>query len=131
MKFYVASGFTNKENVKRVSNRLKEKGYTHTYDWTINGRAETLEQLKEIGQQEKEAVKASDFLVVILPGGKGTHIELGIALGLSKRIYLYSATEEVFNPSVTSTFYHVPEVKIFIGELDSFISFIISQEENL
>jgi predicted Rossmann-fold nucleotide-binding protein len=44
-----------------------------------------LEDLKEIGQKEKNAVLESDFVVVILPGGKGTHIELGIALGQGKK----------------------------------------------
>ena len=43
MKFYVASSFNNKSSVKYVSEKLKSKGYIHTYDWTKNDRATTIE----------------------------------------------------------------------------------------
>ncbi|MBM7662083.1 nucleoside 2-deoxyribosyltransferase [Bacillus mesophilus] len=131
MKFYVASGLENFSNVREITKRLIEEGFIHTYDWTLNGRANTLDQLCQIGQKEKEAVQNSDFLVVLLPGGKGTHIELGIAIGLSKRIYLYSPTENINNPEDSSTFYHLPEVKKFVGNIEEFASFVLSHEKKI
>jgi diacylglycerol kinase family enzyme len=77
MKFYIASGLQNKEVVRDVANQLKEKGHIHTYDWTKNEHISTIEELREIGQKEKEAVLEADTVIVLLPGGKGTHIELG------------------------------------------------------
>jgi len=68
--------------------RLVDKGFVHTYDWTKNKRASTIEDLMEIGLQEKNAVLDADFLIVLLPAGKGSHIEFGIALGQGKKIYL-------------------------------------------
>ncbi len=85
MKFYIASGLQNKEVVRDVANQLKEKGHIHTYDWTKNEHISTIEELREIGQKEKEAVLEADTVIVLLPGGKGTHIELGLALGQEKR----------------------------------------------
>ena len=120
-KFYVASSFQNRETVRYVSNELKKQGYIQTYDWTQNERATTIEDLREIGQQEKNAVLDADWLIVLLPAGKGSHIEFGIALGQGKRIYLYSPTEEVYKPETTSTFYHVPEVEIIIGSIENLI----------
>ncbi|WP_342576007.1 nucleoside 2-deoxyribosyltransferase [Solibacillus sp. FSL K6-1781] len=127
MKFYIASSFTNKDKVRYVSGKLKNNGYQHTYDWTINERAASLTDLREIGQQEKAAIIDADFIVVILPAGKGSHIELGIALGHGKKIYLYSPNEEVNNFETTSTFYHLPEVEIVIGTIDDLINILITR----
>ncbi|HEK9104039.1 TPA: group-specific protein [Bacillus pseudomycoides] len=121
MKFYVASSFQNIDNVRYVSEKLKSKGFTHTYDWTQNERASTFTDLINIGQAEKNAVIESDFIVVLLPAGKGSHIEFGIALGTDKKIYLYSPDEEFNNFETTSTFYHLPQVEHVTGSIDELI----------
>ena len=128
MKFYIASGFTNKDKVRYVSEKLKSKGFTHTYDWTKNERASTFEALYEIGLQEKNAVIEADFVIVLLPAGKGSHIEFGIALGQGKKIYLYSSDDEVNNFETTSTFYHLPQVEIIIGSIDNLVERIVSEK---
>lgn len=129
-KFYVASSFKNIDAVHYVTDHLKSKGYIHTYDWTKNAKAKTektstFEDLKEIGQLEKNAEVESDLVIVLLPGGKGTHIELGIALGIGKRIFLYSPEGAIDNFETTSTFYHLPEVEKCYGNLDDLLEKII------
>jgi nucleoside 2-deoxyribosyltransferase len=124
MKFYVASSLNNSEAVRTVSAKLKSKGFIHTYDWTQNERSLTIDQLREIGQKEKEAIIEADVVVVLLPAGKGSHIEFGIALGLGKKIYLYSLNEEVNNAETTSTFYHLPEVEKCIGTIDEMVDIV-------
>lgn len=121
MKFYLASGFQNKQAVNYVSEKLIEAGCVHTYDWTKNDRALTLEELKLIGEAEKNAILAADVVIILLPGGKGSHIELGIAMGQGKKIFLYSADEKVNDFETTSTFYHLPEVEQVIGTLDELV----------
>jgi hypothetical protein len=128
MKFYVSSSFKNIDSVRYVANTLKREGFTHTYDWTQNDRAEDIPALREIGEKEKTAVMESHFVIILLPAGKGSHIELGIALGLGKRIYLYSPDQQINDPTTTSTFYHLPEVQIFIGTLDFFIRVVKVKE---
>jgi nucleoside 2-deoxyribosyltransferase len=125
MKFYIASGLSNKEAVKFVSGRLKNKGFIHTYDWTKNEKPTTLGRLQKIGQDELDGVLEADFLIVLLPGGKGTHIEFGIALGQGKKIFLYSENEEVNNVDTTSSFYQLPGVEKFIGTLDGLVEFVL------
>ncbi|AND41423.1 nucleoside 2-deoxyribosyltransferase [Cytobacillus oceanisediminis] len=125
-KFYVASSFQNVETVRLVSEQLKNMGYVQTYDWTKNKRAASIEDLKEIGQEEKIAVMKADFLIVVLPAGKGSHIELGIALGQSKKIYLYSQNNDVHNINTTSTFYHLSEVEIVTGTIDDLLNKVTS-----
>lgn len=121
MKFYIASSFQNIDSVKYVSEVLKNKGYIHTYDWTKNERASTIDKLQAIGQEEKNGVLNADILVVLLPAGKGSHIEFGIALGQGKKVFLYSPNEDVRDLETTSTFYHLPEVEIVIGTIDELI----------
>ncbi len=128
MKFYIASGLQNAHPVRRVAQALKEYGFEHTYDWTQNERGKSLEMHKMIGEAEKEAVAESDFVVVLLPGGKGTHTEFGMALAQNKRIYLYSSSNEINDPSTTTNFYHVSGVEKYIGDLDEFINRLINKE---
>ena len=128
MKFYMASSFSNKQAVRQVSEELKNKGFTHTYDWTKNERASSFEELSKVGNLERNAVIEADFMIVLLPAGKGSHIEFGIALGQGKPIYLYSSDEEVNNFDTTSTFYHLPQVKIVVGTISDLVKTILLNE---
>lgn len=125
--FYVASSFKNIDTVRYVSKQLINKGFVHTYDWTKNERASTFEDLREIGQQEKDAVMEADFIIVLLPAGKGSHIEFGIALGHGKRIYLHSPDDEVNRFETTSTFYQLPEVHKCIGSIKELIETVTTE----
>ncbi|MBZ5201739.1 nucleoside 2-deoxyribosyltransferase [Planomicrobium chinense] len=132
-KFYVASSFKNMDAVHYLTNKLLDKGYLQTYDWTKNAQAKekqtiTLKDLMEIGQHEIQAVSDSDFVVILLPGGKGTHVELGIALGQNKKIFLYSEDGSINIAEATCTFYHLPEVEKCFGTLDELIEKIAASE---
>ena len=124
MKFYIASSLKNIDQVRDVSKRLKNKGFIHTYDWTVNENVTTLEELRVIGEKEKNAIIEADVVVVLLPAGKGSHIELGIAIGNGKKIYLYSPNKEIDNIETTSTFYHLPEIEKCIGTIDELVEII-------
>lgn len=128
MNFYVASSFRNIEQVRTLSRELALNGHHHTYDWTQAGGADSLEALAAIGAKEKDAVMDADLLVVLLPAGKGSHIELGIALGLGKRIYIYSSTNDIYDCEKTSTFYHIEGVNKFVGSLDLFTQYLMEKE---
>ncbi|MFC4411599.1 hypothetical protein ACFOZY_14320 [Chungangia koreensis] len=65
--------------------------------------------------------------MIILPGGKGTHIEFGIALGQSKRIFIYSPGGEINNFETTSTFYHLPEIEKCFGTVNELMDTIDSK----
>jgi hypothetical protein len=131
MKFYIASSFKNIDTVRYVSEKLIRKGFIHTYDWTQNERDLTIEQLREIGQKEKTAVIEADFIIVLLPAGKGSHIELGIAIGQGKRTYLYSPNNELNNFATTSTFYHLPEVEKCFGSIDELVDMVASSKSKI
>ena len=126
MKFYIASSFKNIDTVRYVSEKLIRKGFIHTYDWTQNERDLTIEQLREMVKKRKPLLLKLILLFVLLPAGKGSHIELGIAIGQGKRTYLYSPNNEVNNLATTSTFYHLPEVEKCIGSIDELVDIVAS-----
>lgn len=122
MKFYIASSFKNIDNVRKVAQQLKSRGCIQTYDWTVHSGNTTLLELAEIGQMEKEAVLHAEVFIIMLPAGKGSHVELGLALGARKTIFLYAANEDFNDIETTSTFYQLPEVHKINGTLDDLVS---------
>lgn len=120
MKFYIASSFQNKYLVREVAERLRETGWEHTYDWTKNERATNCAELREIGEAEKQAIRESDVFLLLLHGGNGSHTELGMAIAWNKKIYMHHK-----NSRLETTFYHLPEVNVFQGELEHFVSYIL------
>lgn len=128
-RFYIASTLNNKENVQIVSERLKQEGFIHTYDWTQNKHLTSLDQLREVGMKELEAVKNSDFVVVLLPAGKGSHVELGIAIGNGIKTYLYSENNALNDLDKTSTFYHLEGVIQCVGTLDDLVALVLKDQK--
>lgn len=60
---------------------------------------------------ELEGVAKADFVVVLLPGGGGTHLELGFALARGKRVFLHSEDPLIFELGPqTNAFYHHPDI---------------------
>lgn len=126
MKFYIASSFRNIETVRMAVERLISNGFVLTYDWT-HGAATSIGELETIGKSEKQAVMEADVVIIMLPAGKGSHVEMGIALGTGKQVFLYSPDETVNDLALTSTFYHLPEVFKVIGTIEELIAEVCSK----
>ena len=94
MKFYIASSLKNYAQVRDLSRRLKDGGWEHTYDWTkhcsAHGPASEIDltALKSIGRHEYKGILKSDVVIILTPQGRGTHVELGMAIALNKKVYL-------------------------------------------
>lgn len=126
MNFYIGSGMKNCELVNYYSKILEEKGWKHTYNWAknINGD-ETIKDLIEYSKLEQQGIIDSDVVIILLPAGKGTHIELGMALALNKKIFLCSETKEEFNIKNTVNFYQLPNIVRLVGTADENLKEII------
>ena len=122
MKFYIASSLKNGEQVKSLASRLKQLGWEHTYDWTVHADAKevSLEMLKAIGQSEYDGVKNADVVIVLTPQGRGTHVELGMAIALNKVVYICHEDDTYFRCGEnTSAFYWLPSVRHFTGSIEA------------
>jgi nucleoside 2-deoxyribosyltransferase len=124
MKFYIASKLENYAQVQYLSDKLKSAGWEHTYNWAVHlsAKESNIELLREIGQKEFNAVKDADVIIVLTPQGRGTHIELGMAIAFNKQIYLCHTDDKYFQcDDNTSIFYWLPQVKQFIGSIDDIV----------
>ncbi len=127
MKFYIGSGFKNCELVNYYSKVLQENGWEHTYNWTKNiSNNPTVEDLIKYSKLEQNAIIDADVIIILLPAGRGTHIELGMALALNKKIFLCSASEDEFSIENTVNFYQLPQIKRVVGDADDNIKQIIN-----
>lgn len=120
MKFYIATRLERHAEHNDVRNRLQALGHTITYDWTLRGavRDTSAEDLTGVCLAEVQGVLDADFVVVLLPGGRGTHVELGIALAAGKPVILHAVNSVPFLPTeATSAFYHHPLVRHTTGPL--------------
>jgi nucleoside 2-deoxyribosyltransferase len=125
VRFYIASSFTNKEKVQELASLLKKAGWMQTYDWTQNDKEIDSKTLSAIGQMEKKGIEEADLLILLLPGGSGSHIEMGIALALGKPVFLCHQDSEL-----TTTFYHLPGVTIFQGDTAELGAFLVESIQN-
>jgi nucleoside 2-deoxyribosyltransferase len=120
MKFYIASKLENYEQVRNLASSLKLLGWEQTYDWTVHGpiNEADIETLKSIGQKEYDGVKNADIVIVLTPQGRGTHVELGIAIAFNKIIYICHKDDSYFQcDDNTSTFYWLPNINHFVGSI--------------
>ena len=104
-RFYIATGFENKTQHNHMRDALVELGHTITHDWTAEEDGEEPEW-EEIANDEMLGAASADFGVMILPGVRGTHTELGIALANDIPVFLLSL--QSFKDDVP--FYHLPKV---------------------
>ena len=128
MKFYIASGLQNHEQVRSLAKLLKNSGWTHTYDWTsllydrtshVSEKTTDIETLRHIGEQEYNGLKQADVVIILTHQGRGTHTEFGMALALGKIIYLCHKDDTYFKcDDNTLAFYWLPQVKHLIGNTD-------------
>jgi len=122
MKFYIASKLENHEQVSRLASLLKSFGWEHTYDWTVHGsiKETDIETLKSVGQKEYDGVKNADIVIVLTPQGRGTHVELGMAIALNKAVYICHEDDKYFKcDDNTSAFYWLPNVNHFVGSIEA------------
>ena len=127
MKFYIGSGMKNSELVNYYAKKLEENGWEHTYNWTknIDGNS-SVEDLIKYSKEEQQGITDADVVMILLKAGRGSHIELGMALALNKKIFLCSPTEDEFTLENTVGFYQLPNIIKLVGTKDENIKEIIN-----
>jgi hypothetical protein len=116
MKYYIATSTERMPFHNLVRDDLKKLGHEITYDWTMHGsvRHTSKERLQEVAHFQCEAILASDFVLVLLPGGKGTHVELGFSMANKKRVFLHSEDPMMFEmgPQICAFYHHSDVVRL-------------------
>ncbi len=87
MKFYIASKFEQKNQVKELFQKIIEAGHSVIYDWTDHIQKKPYSQNQDIvrtySTEEVQAVLECDVFVLLSAPEKGAgySTELGVALG--------------------------------------------------
>lgn len=86
---YVAGKWEEKERISKIMDCLRNNGYFISYDWTKHKDGDDEERC---ALNDRLGVQSCDFIIAIVDKPLsycGTLIEIGIALGLRKPVYLF------------------------------------------
>lgn len=110
-KIYIASSIHNVEMVRAVDKRLVDAGASITYRWHEHGYITDKTLWPSIAEAEANGVLSADNVLVLLPGGFGTHVEIGIALGSGKKVILYAYNDKAWTDASGKIciFHHYPK----------------------
>lgn len=97
MKFYISTSTKNINEAKALIGILSREGYICSYDWTqhIINKNGSNDEFCEISKFELNGIENCDFFILVLPGGKGSHVELGYALAYKKYFILISDVQNL------------------------------------
>ncbi len=133
-RFYIASKLENAAQVKQLAEELKSVGWEHTYDWTVHGsvQKESEKRLAEVAVNGIEGVIKADYTIALLPGGRGTHTELGAAIvgkgwNEESKIIIWAESNEFFlQDEKTCSFYWLPGVIQIVCPFEKLSRYITS-----
>lgn len=114
-RFFLSTQLDQSAKADAISASLELRGWKRTFTWNVDdGSATDGHARKAIA--ELEGVRAADVLVVLLPGGRGTHVEIGAALALGKPVILHAPDRETLETPYACVFHYHPLVKILISQ---------------
>lgn len=95
MKFYIATGLKRRKQHNLIRDMLLKAGHEITFDWTIHasGVPKNDRENAEVVDRELQGVAEADIVIVLLPGGNGTHAELGVAAYLGKTTLIHAKSK--------------------------------------
>lgn len=115
-KFYLATRKDRATHAEKLLEALKSRGWERTFTWAGEDKAGS-EEYPELALAELAGVCEADVLIVLLPGGFGTHVEIGAALALGKPVILHAPDEKTLDTPYPCVFHYHPGVKLLISEV--------------
>jgi hypothetical protein len=104
MRFYIASKLENVARVRQLAEELENWGWKCTYKWYEHGKVlGSALDLATVASEEYCGVARAELFIALLPGGRGTHVELGIAHMAGCSIVLHSEDPAPFDPALKET----------------------------
>lgn len=119
---YIATALERHADHNALRDALAATGRVKiSYDWTHHGSVKEtgVERIQEVARAEMRGVLEADATVALLPGGRGTHAEIGLALSTGRPLVLVSRTPEGHFGCTAETcaFYHGPNTTHLADDL--------------
>jgi nucleoside 2-deoxyribosyltransferase len=115
-KFYLATAKDRAARAEKLLEALKSRGGERTFTWAGEDKAGA-EEYPELALAELAGIREADVLIVLLPGGYGTHVEIGAALALGKPVILHAPDQNTLNTPYPCVFHYHPGVTLLISEV--------------
>jgi hypothetical protein len=113
-RFYLSTRKDRSDEGACLSNALQTRGWECTYEWTtLKGIGPA--EYSAVAQAEIDGIRQADVVIVLLPGGFGTHAEIGAALAFRKPIILHSPNRAVLEAPYPCVFHYHPMVKLIVS----------------
>jgi len=121
VRFYIATKLDNVIAYRQLRDALLERGHVITYDWTTSlGEFQaSADRSREICELEVGGVLTADRVFCLMPGGDGTHVELGLAIAKKKPISMWFRSGQA--PFEGRPFYHHELIERYDGEFEAFV----------
>lgn len=113
-KFYLATRKDRSDDAKPLVEALKERGWERTFDWS--GEDLAPERYADTALAEIAGVREADVLIVLFPAGRGTHVEIGVALALGKPVIIHTPDRKTLDSPYPCVFHYHPGVTLVISE---------------
>lgn len=111
---YIASGVYGNEGIIQLWEELKAEfpQLELTYNWATQGKA-PIGEYPDLSTKEYNGVIEAHILLVVLPGGKGTHFEFGLGVATCPHVILLTTKEMIdeHEGNHTCVFYYLPTVR--------------------
>ena len=88
MKFFIASGRTNRKAIKDLDDNLASLNHQASLFTPQEGT-----QLKKVFEADLTKLEEADRVILLLPAGKNSHLAAGIAYGFGKHLTLIGTPE--------------------------------------
>lgn len=114
-RFFLSTRKDRSTEADELSALLKSHGWERTFAWKGED-GKNAEGHAAIAIAELQGVRDADVLVVLLPGGYGTHVEIGAALALGKPVILHAPDRKTLETPYLCVFHYHPAVKLLISD---------------
>lgn len=134
MKYYIATRIARADEHNYVRDHLAKFGWELTYDWTKHGSVKNTDTktLADVARKEVDGVLEAQVVLVLLPGGIGTHTELGLAIATNKITIAHSSDKSIFEANdSTCAFYHHDKVHQLVCPLENIAGLIATPAREL
>jgi nucleoside 2-deoxyribosyltransferase len=81
-RFYLSTRIDRAEQAAALLRALEAEGWERTFAWETQHAG--TDAHPEVAMAELAGVRGADIVIVLLPGGRGTHVEIGAALAYGK-----------------------------------------------
>jgi hypothetical protein len=114
--FYIATRKDRSADAEPLLEALHAEGWQRTFAWSSEDDNDE-GNWPRLACAELDGVRQANVLIVLLPGGYGTHVEIGAALALEKAVIIHSLDRQTLETPYPCVFHYHPRVTLFVSKV--------------